>query len=133
VNFLIDTHVWIWTQENPERIGPKTKRAIADSKNALYVSAISTMEIARLVSVGRLKLSGPLTTWVSDTVQSLMCGTIEISHEIAASAYALPGNFHRDPADRLLIATARIHELILLTADERILRYPHVRSFDVRK
>ncbi len=51
-----------------------------------------------------------------------------MTHEIAAEAYALPPGFHKDPADRILVAAARCHQLTLLTADERILQYPHVRT-----
>jgi PIN domain nuclease of toxin-antitoxin system len=62
----------------------------------------------------------------------LFCSTIEVSHEIAAGAYALPPGLHRDSADRVLVATARLHDLTLLTADNRILDYHHVRTLDAR-
>jgi PIN domain nuclease of toxin-antitoxin system len=63
----------------------------------------------------------------------LSAQTVSVSHEVAMEAYALPGVFHRDPADRLLVAAARQHGLTLVTADERILAYPHVRSRDARR
>ena len=63
---------------------------------------------------------GDLTSWIEDTLESLTCATITISDEIAAAAYELPGTFHKDPADRLLVATARLHELELVTADSRL-------------
>jgi PIN domain nuclease of toxin-antitoxin system len=132
VTFLLDTHVWIWTQEAPEKFGRRTTRLLTDSRNGLYVSTVSTLEIARLVKDGTIAFSGSLDSWVSETLDALACGTLEISHKIAIGAYSLPGKFHKDPADRLLVATARIHELTLVTMDKRILRYSHVRSHDAR-
>jgi len=69
---------------------------------------------------------------VSESLRHLDSETIEISHEIAIEAYRLPDPFQRDPADRLLVATARIHGLQLLTADEAILGFPGVRGLDCR-
>ena len=105
MSFLLDTHVWIWSQETPERLGRRATRILTDAQNGLYVSTISTVEIARLVTLGTIRLSGTLASWISDTLQALLCGTVEISHEIAVGS--LPGNFHKDPADRLLVATPR--------------------------
>jgi len=132
VTFLLDTKVWIWSQEAPEKLGRRTTRLLTDLRNALYVSTVSTLEIARLAKDGTIALSGSLNSWVAETLGALSCGTLEISHQIAIGAYALPGDFHKDPADRLLVATARAYELTVLTMDERILRYPHVKSRDAR-
>ncbi len=63
---------------------------------------------------------------------SFLCSTLEVSHEIAAAAYSLPSGLHKDPADRILVATARLHDLTLLTADERILDYGDIRTLDAR-
>ncbi len=133
MRLLLDTHVWIWSQEAPERLGRHTTRLLTDPKHALYVSAASTLEIARLVHTGCIVLSESISSWVTETLDVLACSSIEISHSIAIGAYSLPGNFHKDPADRLLVATARIHELTVVTMDERILQYSHVKSQDARK
>ncbi len=132
MRLLLDTHVWIWTQEEVERLGAETTRALVDPETSLHVSTVSTLEIARLVAVGTIELSGTLESWVEETLDSLLCSTIEISHEIAAGAYALPKGLHKDPADRILVATARQHDLSLLTADERILDYDAVQTLDAR-
>lgn len=133
MTFLLDTHVWIWSQETPEELGEKARAALIDTENRLYVSTVSTLEIARLVEMGRLELSGSLVSWIAETLNLLQCGSIEISHEIAAGAYSFPSPFHRDPADRVLVATARALDLTLFTADDRILSYPHVRTQDARR
>jgi PIN domain nuclease of toxin-antitoxin system len=133
VSLLLDTHVWIWSQERPDRLGPEAKRLLTDPQIALYVSTVSTLEIARLVATGAIELTDSLNSWVTATLESLGCKTVETSHAIAAGAYALPPGFHQDPADRLLAATARLEHLTLLTADERILDYPHVETADAQR
>jgi len=96
------------------------------------VCAISTLEIARLVAAGDIELSMPLRDWVSRSLAALEAETLPITHDVALEAYALPGRFHRDPADRLLVAAARCYDLTVVTADSRILRYPEVCSSDAR-
>ena len=133
MNYLLDTHTWIWSQESPEKLGAQATKALTDPAQRLYVSTISTLEIARLIAVGMIELSGRLETWISRSLGLLNGNTIELSHPIAVGAYGLPKGFHRDPADRILVATARIHRTTLLTADQRILKYRHVRSQDARR
>ena len=130
---LLDTHVWIWSQAQPERLGASATALLSDPEEPLYLSTISTLELARLEALGRVDLTEGLTDWVAASLDLLSAATVEISHEVAIGAYALPGNFHRDPADRILVSTARIHGFTLLTADERILGYPQVESRDARQ
>ena len=133
MSLLLDTHIWVWSQECPEKLGPEATACLTDPQTALHVSTISTLEIARLVAMGAIELDGSLRSWVDDTLDSLRCSTLEISHEIAVGAYSLPAGFHKDPADRILVSTARLVDLTLLTADEKILDYPHVKSQDARQ
>ena len=133
MSLLLDTHVWIWSQERPDELGPEATRLLTDPQVTLYVSTVSTLEIARLVAIGAIELTDTLISWVTATLESMSCKTVEISHEIAAEAYALPPGLHKDPADRILAATARLEHLTLLTADGRILDYPHVETFDSRR
>ena len=130
---LLDTHVWIWTQEQPERLGPRTKRLLIGAEHENAVCPISTLEISRLVAATEIRLSMPLAEWVVESMADLAAQTVSMSHEVAMEAYALPGAFHRDPADRILVAAARRNGLTLVTADDRILSYPHVRTQDARR
>jgi len=132
MSFLLDTHVWIWSEEAPEMIGPGCRALLEDLENSLFVSTVSSLEISRLRAAGTVSLTGSLTSWIEDTLDALSCMTIPISHEIAATAYELPGSFHKDPADRVLLATALIHDLELMTADTPILDYRHVRTRNAR-
>ena len=132
MRLLLDTHVWIWSQEAVDRLGTETTRALVDPETSLFVSTVSTLEIARLAALGTIELSGDLGSWVEETLASLLCSTIEISHEIAAGAHSLPAGLHKDPADRILVATARLHDLRLLTSDDRLLDYGGVQTLDAR-
>jgi len=133
VRVLLDTHVWIWTQEQPERLGPRTKRLLIGAEHENAVCPISTLEISRLVAAAEIRLSMPLAEWVVESMADLAAQTVAMSHEVAMEAYALPGTFHRNPADRILVAAARRNGLTLVTADDRILSYPHVRTQDARR
>ena len=133
MKYLLDTHVWVWSQEDPRRLGENARRLLLDSEHEHFVSAISTLEIARLVHRGLLRLKHRFAEWKELSLGQLQAGTTEVTHEIAWEAYNLPGKFHSDPADRVLVATARLHGLTLLTADDMILRYTHVRTFSAKR
>ncbi|MFN5756857.1 MAG: type II toxin-antitoxin system VapC family toxin [Planctomycetia bacterium] len=133
MSFLLDTHVWIWTQEQPDAIGPEARTLLETTSDELCVCAVSSLEIARLVAGGLLELKGSLDRWVRTALDTLEARSIDIDHRIAIEAYKLPGRFHKDPADRMLVATARINGLTLVTADERILSYRAVRTLDARR
>ncbi len=133
MKYLLDTHVWLWSQEAHEKFGRKTQSILTSHEDERVVSAISTFEIARLISRGRILLRQPFATWKTQSLHDLVATTVDVTHEMAWEAYHLPGSFHKDPADRILVATARLHGLTLLTADDSILRYAHVKSISVRR
>jgi PIN domain nuclease of toxin-antitoxin system len=133
MKLLLDTHVWIWSQEDPDRLGAQAKRLLVSQQHENHVCTVSTLELARLVALGDINVAIALRDWVDQALRAIQARTIQVSHEIALEAYALPAGFHKDPADRLLAAAARCHELTVLSADERILSYSGVRSRDARK
>ena len=108
VKYLLDTHVWIWTQESPERFGTKIRRELGDLDQERFVSTISTLETARLIHPGLSRLKHTFAEWRNLSLANMQASTIGLTHEIAWEAYNLPGQFHNDPADRVLVATARI-------------------------
>ena len=128
VRCLLDTHVWIWSQESPDRLTQEAKEALVHPETRVWVSPVSTLEIARLRERGAITFKVALDWWIRQSAKALRAETIEVSHAIAMEAYSLPEPFHRDPADRILVATARCHDLRLVTADGRILAYPHVET-----
>lgn len=133
MNLLLDTHVWIWAVETPERLGPKTRKALLDPAIPIAVCCVSTLEIARLVFSGDILFRIPLGDWVDQSLRHLRGDAYPVTHEIAQEAYRLPEPFHRDPADRQIVACARLHQLTLATADDRILKWKHVATIDARK
>ncbi|MGI8604909.1 MAG: type II toxin-antitoxin system VapC family toxin [Verrucomicrobiales bacterium] len=133
LNFLLDTHVWVWAAEAPERLGPRMRKELADPQNGRSVCCVSTLEIARLVAGGDIILKVPLADWVAQSLSDLRVDSLPVNHETALEAYRLPEPFHKDPADRQIVACARLHGLRLATADERILRWKYVFSVDARK
>lgn len=132
MNVLLDTHIWIWSQECPEEFGTEALALLSGPDTKVYISTVSSVEISRLIWGGRLALAGSLRTWIHESLSMLLAETAPLSHEVSVLAYELPGDFHRDPADRMLVATAMAHDLLFMTADERILSYQHVRSIDAR-
>lgn len=132
MKLLLDTHVWIWSQEIPTNLGVKTREILLNPDNLIYVSTVSTLEIARLAALNRISLTMQLQSWVERSLELLNAETLVLSHKIALEAYNLAEPFHRDPADRMLVATARIHGLRLLTADDAVLNYTHASCMDAR-
>lgn len=132
MTLLLDTHLWLWAVEAPEKLGRRTKALLLKSSNDRLVSAISALEIARLCLEEKVIFAVSPKTWIEDSARDLRLQHVEVGYAVAVEAYSLPEPFHRDPADRILVATARSYQATLLTADERILAYSHVRTGDCR-
>ena len=130
---LLDTHVWLWAVEAPDKLGRRTKSLLLRSENDRLVSAISDLEIARLCRDERMILSVNPKTWIEESARHLHLQPVDLDHAIAVETYSLPDPLHRDPVDRILVATARTYQATLLTADDRILSYRHVKTGDCRK
>ncbi len=132
MRLLLDTHVWFWALQSPGKLGAVIRASLIDQENELSVATVSTLEFGQLAAAGRVEFRGTLESWVRRGIQELALRTFELTHPIAALAYNLPGEFHKDPADRILVATAIHHGCTLVTADERILAYRHVMALDAR-
>jgi PIN domain nuclease of toxin-antitoxin system len=119
---LLDTHVLLWWLGAPDQLSPEQRQVIgsADADTPLLVSDISLWEVAMLRSLGRIHLTIPLREWLEKAVAPPLVRRQGISPAIAAEVAALPDSFHRDPADRILVATARVLGATLLTRDRRI-------------
>ena len=133
---LLDTHVWIWYVENEakrfsRRIKPLVEGAV--QRGDVLVSAISVWEIALLDASRRIELSVEVRAWVGRALAFPGVQLKGLSPSIAIESTRLPEPLHRDPADRILIATARLLGAALVTCDERILAYAkkgHVKVVD---
>ncbi len=119
---LLDTHVLLWWLDDLGRLSAAQHEVItsADPESPLLVSDISLWEVATLYSLGRIRLAIPLREWLDKAVAPPLVRRQGISPAVAAEVAALPDSFHRDPADRILVATARVLGVTLLTQDRRI-------------
>ena len=119
---LLDTHVLIWWLNDPDRLSPGQREVVgaAGPEAPLLVSDISLWEVAMLHGLGRIRLAVPLREWLDKATAPPLVRRQGISPAIAAEVAALPDSFHRDPADRILVATARVLGATLLTQDRRI-------------
>lgn len=119
---LLDTHVLIWWLTDRARLSPAQQEVVASAGpgSPLLVSGVSLWEVATLHGLGRIRLAVPLRDWLEAAVAPPLVRLQSISPAIAAELAGLPDTFHRDPADRILVATARVLGATLLTQDRRI-------------
>ena len=128
---VIDTHIQVWWVEESVRLTATQRQAIENEwrqSGIIGVSAISCVEIARLAGNGLIELPTDALTWMRRLLSYPAVRLLPITPGIAVRAYSLPEPFHRDPADRILVATALEHSCPLITSDGRILDYPHVNT-----
>ncbi len=126
---LMDTHIWVWFVDESDRLSEHHKQVIKQHRaDGLGVSAISCWEVAKLVEYGRLKLACPIEEWMESATTMPGVQLIELTPRIAIASTKLPGDFHRDPADQIIVAISQVYGLELITADEKILNYDHVRT-----
>lgn len=129
---VLDTHALIWWVNGAGELSANAERAIDDERSgedgAILVSSITAWEMAMLVERGRLTLTMALEDWLA-LVESIDRVTfVPVDNTVAIAPTRLPGDFHKDPADRMLVALTRRFNAAIVTADEKIRSYPHVRS-----
>ncbi|MEO0557604.1 MAG: type II toxin-antitoxin system VapC family toxin [Bacteroidota bacterium] len=124
---VLDTHIWIWWVNGSNQLTADQEREL-NAEERIGVSTISCWEVAKLVEKGRLELDRPVLEWLTRALRYPGVELVALSPEIAADSAALPGEFHRDPADQILVATARVLGCRLVTSDRKILDYEHVQT-----
>lgn len=134
---LLDTQVLIWFSIGDEQLGNQARElaAAGGERGETAVSPISFWETAMLTRKNRIDLGMPVHIWVAEILSSSGPALLALTPEIAVSAGELPSGIHGDPADRIIIATARAHACRILTADRRILSYVeagHLQAIDAR-
>jgi PIN domain nuclease of toxin-antitoxin system len=124
LKLLLDTHIWLWAIHDPRQLGKRLLREIHNEENELWLSPISTWEALTLHAKRRVNLGADLDQWLAQAT----AGTREapLTHEIALAAGMLP--LHADPADRFIAATAQVLDLVLATADRRLLGLGEIRT-----
>jgi PIN domain nuclease of toxin-antitoxin system len=128
VKVLLDTCCLIWAVSDPSSLSLSASRILEEKNTIVQVSPISCAEIACLSERNRITLKQHWKVWFNHYLDLNGWLVIDIDLPVIQEAYSLPDSFHQDPADRIITATARIHDLTILTADKKILDYPHVAT-----
>ena len=130
-----DTHAWIWLFSGSTELSTEVITQInkAGKQGKVFISAISVWELSMLVAKKRVILSQSIHQWVKDGLNQPGVNLATMSPEVAIESSVLPGEVHGDPADRIIVATARINNLVLLTRDKKILRYGKQNYVDCLK
>ena len=128
MNILLDTCSMIWSVSDPEKLSEEARSVLLAADTRVYVSAISCAEVACLADTGKVDFTPHWRTWFDNALEDNGWEVLDIDLETIQEAFSLPGEFHRDPADRFITAAARLNHLRVLTADSKILDYPHVHS-----
>lgn len=127
---LLDTHAWVWWVTEDPRLSRRAKKTITKAlvDEDLWLSLISVWEVAKKVEKQQLVLDRPIDRWLDEAVTVHGLGVWELTRPVLVHSCSLPQPFHGDPADQILVATARHHDAVLVTKDQRIRGYPHVES-----
>ena len=128
MKLLLDTCCIIWAVSDPSSLSAKAVDVLEREDSEIFVSPISCAEIACLSERGRIELDQHWKLWFNYYLELNGWQIKDIDLTVIQEAYSLPDSFHPDPVDRIITATARIHDLVLLTADGKILSYPHVKT-----
>ena len=117
MKLLLDTHIWVWSVLEPERLGKRVRQVLASPEHELWLSVVSSWEALLLHKKKKIYLDTDPVHWVRLASQSLR--EVPLTQDIVVAAHEL--ELHNDPADRFLAATAMILDLTLVTADARLL------------
>lgn len=126
---VLDTHAWWWTVSEPDRLSPKARRLIRRTPSEQRaIASISIWEFAMMVTRGRIKLSISPDEWLDYAINKTGITILHLNSKIALESCNLPGDFHKDPADRIIVAGTRVSRSKLITKDQKIIDYPHVAT-----
>lgn len=130
MKYLLDTHTWIWWHMRPEKLSRKVKTLIENSikYEELLLSAISPWEFSKLLEKGRLGISCNPEVWINSALEMSKLRLVPLSPVIAYRSTILPPKFHDDPADQIIVATARAENATILTKDGLIQAYKHIKT-----
>jgi PIN domain nuclease of toxin-antitoxin system len=130
MKYVLDTHTWVWWHTNPGNLSPKVKKLIGNTKQyeEMLLSAITPWEFSKLLEKKRIGISCDPEDWINKALEMPKLRLVPISPVLAYRSTILPQPFHSDPADQIIVATAREENATILTKDGRILAYKNVRS-----
>ena len=121
MELLLDTHIWLWSLLDPDRLGDSTRHALRSRENELRLSPISVWEALLLAERGRVVLNPDPHRWLRKAISIAPIAEAPLTIDVALTSRSVDVE-HQDPADRFIVATAAVHGLTLVTADARLLR-----------
>ncbi len=130
MKYLLDTHTWIWMNVSPERLSPTCAsllESLADP-DELLLSGISLWEVCKLVEKNRITLLADLEEWVASALDTPRLRVVPLDFKVFLRSTTLPQPFHSDPADQMIVATARLQDATIVTKDRLLHDYPHVKT-----
>ncbi len=130
MKYLLDTHAWIWWNMHPEKLSRRARVAIEDTNRyaEMLLSAISPWEFCKLLEKERIGISCNPEEWLSEAMRMPKLRLAPLTPSIAYRSTILPRPFHDDPADQIIVATAREENATIISKDQLIRDYPHARS-----
>ncbi|MCK4807743.1 MAG: type II toxin-antitoxin system VapC family toxin [Candidatus Aegiribacteria sp.] len=130
MKYLLDTHIWIWWNMNPQKLSTRIHSLLSASEqyDSLLLSAISPWEFSKLLEKKRIGISCNTEEWIAEALDMTKLRLIPLTPTIAYRSTSLPQPFNGDPADQIIVATAREENATILTKDKIIRNYEHVRS-----
>jgi PIN domain nuclease of toxin-antitoxin system len=131
MKLLLDTHIWLWSVLEPTRLARRIASAIDNSENQLWLSPISVWELLMLTRKGRVKLDEDAVSWARRTVEQLQLHEAPLTFDVALETFTL-NLAHSDPSDRLIAASAKVFDLTLVTADQKLIVAPGVKVLSNR-
>lgn len=126
MKYLLDTHIWLWTSMQPDRLSSRLAKILADPQNELWVSPVSVWELTILCRKGRFRVHPDIPIWVAKTVSDLRLTEAPLTIEVVLALSSISFS-HGDPADHFLAATAKLFDLTLVTADEKLMKAPGIK------
>jgi PIN domain nuclease of toxin-antitoxin system len=121
VRLLLDTHIWLWSHLDPDRLSRRVTQALIADDVELWLSPVSVWEFLLLAEKGRVSVRGKPRAWVEAALAKVPMHEAHLNFEVALHSRAIQTD-HDDPADRFLAATAAVYDLTLVTSDQRLLR-----------
>ena len=130
MKYLLDTHAWIWWNMMPAKLSRKVRMFIEDTDrySEMLLSVISTWEFCKLLEKGRIGISCDPEEWMAEALQMPKLRLVSLTPSVAYRSTILPQPFHDDPADQIIVATARDENATIISKDQLIRDYPHVRT-----
>jgi PIN domain nuclease of toxin-antitoxin system len=124
-SLILDTHIWLWLATGSSKLSKAAREQIENTsaRESLLLSAISVWELAMLEDTGKVQLPEPVEEWIASALADLRIQLIDLSADILVHSVRLPGNLHKDPADRIIIATAQKLQALIVTKDQRMIEY----------